>query len=415
MDLLKIFLKAKDYIQNHRNEHEKFLDSHLSLSDTDVLSLITQGKNGFSKLGPIGSRFLTRADIEYTVHAWRQKNKICQWPKGKSWLLKSDNWEDSPIFIELKIGPNFTSLDFSTRNLERIDLAGAILSYCNFENSNLEYSILREALLFRANLNKASVKFSDLSDAIFLEADLREAEFWKANLSGTSFFGSNLENSKLLDANLDGTYFYRARMNNTELSASQLGGSIGEERECMYGEAIEAYSRLKSNFESLGQYSDAGWAYRKERRMRKLWAKQQAIEALRRRRLWISIKYWLKWVSDWLVEILCDYGESTWRVIGWMAILVFIIGPTLIPLLGGLSWPTINRDIFFQLPTMWQRSAYIYIQYLLYMLDTVTTANYSDLEPRTDALRLVSGIMAMTGIFLVGLLGFVAGNRIRNS
>jgi hypothetical protein len=49
------------------------------------------------------------------------------------------------------------------------------------------------------------------------------------------------------------------------------------------------------------------------------------------------------------------------------------------------------------------------------MLDTFTTADFAQLEPANDLVRLISGFLAMIGIFLVGLLGFVVGNRIRRS
>jgi hypothetical protein len=172
---------------------------------------------------------------------------------------------------------------------------------------------------------------------------------------------------------------------------------------------------LKANFESLGQYGDAGWAYRKERRMRKMWMKQQAQEMWRDSHRRLAIKHWFHWCADWVVELLCDYGESTWRVIGWIAFMLFMGGPILISVLGGLEWTGTNRDTYFELPTTWQRWAYVYLQHLLYTLDTFTTANFSELKPRTDVLRVASGVMALSGIFLAGLLGFVAGNRIRNS
>jgi hypothetical protein len=45
----------------------------------------------------------------------------------------------------------------------------------------------------------------------------------------------------------------------------------------------------------------------------------------------------------------------------------------------------------------------------------MTTASFSGLQPINDAVKLTSGFFAILGIFLSGLLGFVAGNRIRRS
>ena len=98
-----------------------------------------------------------------------------------------------------------------------------------------------------------------------------------------------------------------------------------------------------------------------------------------------------------------------------MGATLFVIGPALISLLGGLEWTGDNRQIYQSLSTPFQRWAYAYFQHVLYMTDTFTTADFAQLEPANDLVRLVSGLMAMLGIFLAGLLGFVAGNRIRYS
>jgi uncharacterized protein YjbI with pentapeptide repeats len=380
-------------------------DSAVTLSETDIDSLTTWHENENPHLTPIGFRCLTRKDIELAVHAWRQANGEPQLPVRDFWQ-RDGKWRQ---------GPNLAGLDFSGRDLRQMDLSGIIFSYANLQAATLRHACMVGGWLWRTNLHRADVRQTDLSGTKFFEADLTEAEFWRANLCGASFRGANMERTRLLGANLDGVYFHRARLNNAEMVASQLGGSIGEERDHNYSPAIEAYARLKANFESLGRYSDAGWAYRRERRMRKLWAAQQAWDAWRTSRRCQAIKQWSKWAGDWLVELLCDYGESTWRVIGWIAAMIFVVGPTMVSVAGGLSWTSINRYIYFKLPTVWQRWAYAYFQYLLYVLDVFTTASFSELEPSNDAVRLVSGFMAMSGIFLAGLLGFVAGNRIRNS
>jgi hypothetical protein len=90
-------------------------------------------------------------------------------------------------------------------------------------------------------------------------------------------------------------------------------------------------------------------------------------------------------------------------------------GPALVGWQGQLKWPEGNYNIYFGLPTPWQQWRYAYIQNVLYMLDTFTTADFAQLEPANDTVRLISGFLAMIGIFLVGLLGFVVGNRIRRS
>ena len=123
-----------------------------------------------------------------------------------------------------------------------------------------------------------------------------------------------------------------------------------------------------------------------------------------------------KFVSDTLVEWLCDYGESFWRVMGWMAALIFVVGPSLLSMLGGIDWgqqPILTQK-YFALSGL-PKLCLWYQTYLLYTLDTMTTASFSGLHPANNAVKFASGFFAMAGIVLAGLLGFVAGNRIRRS
>ena len=122
-----------------------------------------------------------------------------------------------------------------------------------------------------------------------------------------------------------------------------------------------------------------------------------------------------KWILDWIVELLCDYGENVRRVMVSMAGLL-LVGTLLLFWLGGLGWPEGSRalDTYRNLPPFWQ-CLHMLLHSLIYMLDTFTTANVSELQPLNGLVQVCSGLMAIVGIFLAGLLGFVAANRIRRS
>jgi hypothetical protein len=216
-------------------------------------------------------------------------------------------------------------------------------------------------------------------------------------------------------------------LDRTRLRWEYLGGAIGEElkaedrklsaaeRAREYGEAKRGYLVLKQNFDDLGDYDASSRAYRKERRMEKLEAYQSARAAFHERRLRTAFAQGAKVASDLIVEILCDYGESVGRVIAWMLALIFVAGPALVALLGGLYWMGDNQSVYSRLTAPWQRGLNAYWQYVLYILDAFTTAGFAELKPVNDFVRLVSGLIALSGVVLAGLLGFVAGNRIRRS
>ena len=128
---------------------------------------------------------------------------------------------------------------------------------------------------------------------------------------------------------------------------------------------------------------------------------------------------WLKLLA---ADLLCKFGESISRVLGWMFLLLFIAGPALLLILGGLSLPSADPNlnglstcpVNLDLSRFWQAFSTSYFEYILYMFDTFTTSNFSPHEPATKCGALASSFIAMLGIFLAGLLGFVTGNRLRN-
>jgi hypothetical protein len=53
--------------------------------------------------------------------------------------------------------------------------------------------------------------------------------------------------------------------------------------------------------------------------------------------------------------------------------------------------------------------------YLIYSAGAFTTTEFARFQAADDRVRMVTAIQAIIGIVLAGLLGFVAGNRIRRS
>lgn len=85
-------------------------------------------------------------------------------------------------------------------------------------------------------------------------------------------------------------------------------------------------------------------------------------------------------------------------------------------MLGGIDWsqePALTHK--YLALSGWPKFWLWYRTYLLYTLDTMTTASFSGLQPINDCVKFASGFFAIAGIVLAGLLGFVAGNRIRRS
>jgi hypothetical protein len=242
------------------------------------------------------------------------------------------------------------------------------------------------------------------------EANLREAVLSDAKLDRACLAGADLSRVYLVDVqSMKGIYLYRALLDHTQLTKDQLGGGIHSELRQNWFQAREAYLALKNNFEQIGRYDDASWAYRKERRMEKREAWRKAEEALQEHQWREAIGNALKAASDQLVEPVCDYGEGIWRVIGSLLVMWLVFALTY-GIVAGVWGP-------------WQKTATGEIRYitsnpldLLLFSIGVTSRMPAGLEARSIlSMRILMAIEAVLGTVLARLLGFVLGNRIRRS
>lgn len=166
--------------------------------------------------------------------------------------------------------PQWISLLSDGVNLGYANLQEAYLYSANLHGADLEWANSRGGHLEGANLRETMLVGADLQDTNLAYADLQGADLMYAHLQGTNLTGANLADVNLLSAkSLDGVYIFGATLTSTNLSYHQLGGSIGEERDHLYWEAMEGYRALKVNWREMGRHDDARWAYIKERQMEK--------------------------------------------------------------------------------------------------------------------------------------------------
>lgn len=319
-----------------------------------------------------------------------------------------------------------------------VNFSGAYLWETNFQgahlpSSNFEGAILRGGNFEKSRFGDSNFKGADLRWANFQGAELIKCNFQEVNLELANLQGADLRETQLQGVdlsnvdNMRNVYISGAWLDRNRMKRELLGDAIGEELEKDYSGAKNGYLILKQNFDDIGDYDASSWAYRKERRMEKLeskeilksWITKQEIiigSAVLPRKPYFSeaISGLAKYISDTFVEVLCDYGESVWRVVSWIAIMLFVVGPFLFSGLGGVEW---TRELTHEYWTLSlpNKIWFLYLHYFLYTLDVFTTANFSGLQPLNNAVKLASGLFAIGGITLAGLLGFVAGNRIRRS
>jgi uncharacterized protein YjbI with pentapeptide repeats len=331
--------------------------------------------------------------------------------------------------------------DLINAYLDDAHLEKAKLGFAKLQGANLTGAYLEQAELWQANLRKSNLLRGKLKSADLHGADLRGANFLHANLECANLQNTNLQGVDLSQAmSLTHIHISGAQLADTRLRREQLGDQIGEEVKGQYKKASDGYRILKQNFEALGDYSAASWAYVKEKQMEKKasapWRARRFYgqsqlgdksakkdETISRRDIlnwylkasWFYVRYTGKWLSSLFVEVLCNYGESWGRVIVWISIILLIIGPYLLWWTGGLFLTGDAAKEYWNLTEGFFRNCHLYKQFVLYMLDVFTTASFSSSQPITDSARFLSGCIAFIGILLTGLLGFVVGNRIRHS
>jgi uncharacterized protein YjbI with pentapeptide repeats len=312
---------------------------------------------------------------------------------------------------------NLQETNLSRANLESAflgdaNLQGAILWQANLQEANLSKANLQGANLGGANLQGAFLSQANLQEAILGYANLREADLYGAQLQGVYLGNSHLEKVDFFVAeSLEGAYFYNAFLDDTRLKREQLGEEIGEELTGRYHRAKEVYLALKNNFAEIGRYRDESWAYVKERQMGKMMnhprlARKYHIKELSEnpnawRLGWFYIRHAAKWLTDWFVELLCGYGESLSRVLAWMLLVI----------LGFAAYYQVSHAVV----TSSQDAATSLWDHLIFSLGAFTTLQPARLQAARPGVELLTTIQAIIGISLAGLLGFVAGNRVRRS
>lgn len=332
-------------------------------------------------------------------------------------------------------GVDLLGADLRTAKLGKIDLTAAKLTSSNASGANLEEASIHHTSFDGASLRSTSFRGATLLNVSFLGsnltwADLRAARFF----DGTRFDGADLSEAHLEGVNLyplaagalRGAFWATAYLDRTRLRREQLGGCVGEEVVAArnqwrgrnrrggdasrvetdakpwltFWDARESYLNLKNNFNSIGRYADASWAYRRERTMERMalgheWRTHGA-------RRWRSF---MQWCGNWLVCALTGYGESPLRPVAFAAAVIAVFW-------GGFYWlggvgymPEAENRV--ERLGCWDS--------LAYSAGAFFTVGFSDFAPLSYPARVLTVFESSLGILLVALLLYCLGNRISRS
>ena len=302
---------------------------------------------------------------------------------------------------------------FTRASLDGSQFDGADLWGADFSGADADHTVFRKATLDEADLSDVNLTHADFEGATLTKARLVGSRLRGANFSGVRLDGADLSEADLSETTLvrlnlatcrlRHARFAGAWLDGTRLRVEQLGGAVGEEVAGAFEEAQASYLALEQNWKSLGSHGEASWAYKRGRRMGRRHAGAQARAAWRARDWRALSRHGYRTVADHFVEWLCDYGESLSRIIRafGLAIVLFAVA---YGLTGGLLRDTPEHE-----------ATYNPLDLLSYSALNMLTANPPEigLKPIGRVTNLFVGIEGAVGIILMGLFGFVLGNRMR--
>lgn len=295
--------------------------------------------------------------------------------------------------------------------LDRANLQGACLAGCNLQHASLKGANLTNAELYDADLSN-----TNLEKAVLYKASLMYADLTRANLSGAN----------LKDADLKGAIFDR-----TAMRLTSLGKHIKQEREGNYLDAQSIYLALKENFQSIGLYDAASWAYVRERvterftfapwrameyygpkrsdvpgalhnttqpiaskatlsqRVRKV---QIFVEQLR---FWVTHNYWWKWLTGLAQEWVWGYGQRPARVIN-VCLVIIPLFALIYHIDGGIQSSGRPLDLK---------------ELIVYSLATFTTSTIPDVSPVSTSAQVWSSLEGIFGVTTLALFTTALAQR----
>ena len=333
-------------------------------------------------------------------------------------LASEGNFSDALLEDAIFTGAKLRFADFTNALLDGANLTNADLWGCKLRDADATDAVLKGAILQEVSLEGArltGINFQDaelknvnFSGATMRNADLRGATVAHGNFENADLTGCSLPRVDLSTCNLKNIRVSGAWLENTRFRLDQLGGSIGEEAAGEFEAARQAYLALEQNFRTLGNPEAASWSFRKARRMGKRHSLALCKAAWRARRRWHSLSRLCEWISDVFAEWLCDYGESLPRVVrAFVAALV--VFAALYGLTGSLRYSDPTPDHAAGDPV---RNPF---QLLGFSFLTMCTAVAPDLsfKPRNLEVYFVASTEYVLGLVLIGLFGYVLGNRLR--
>ncbi len=271
-------------------------------------------------------------------------------------------------------------------------LEGAHLEGVDLSRANLE-----SAWLVRAHLDKANLERAHLEGARLYGASFRDANLFNANLRGANLKECDMEGANLLEVKLDrakilGVHWGKHGMVQSELEGRHLEYT-GDFRKAKvkFREAEEIYRNICLHLTAAGLLSEVGTFFYREMVSRR---KQKPFFSVDR-------------VSSKMIDILCGYGEKTFRV--FLSAFGVVLAFSLIYFFAGLRYA--EKIVAYDRGQSASQNLHEYFLSFYFSLVTFTTLGYGDIIPM-HVTRLIAGIEAFFGAFMIAFFVLVFSRKL---
>jgi uncharacterized protein YjbI with pentapeptide repeats len=266
---------------------------------------------------------------------------------------------------------DLTGADFRDCHISRCDFR-----YATFRRTTLGDATLELCDLYRASIEDGTVMLNTVFELVSMPGTLEGA----TGLSWASFDGPRP--ALVTESEPD----YRDFLEWTR--ADRLGTyPIEDALKDRLDDAARTYRDLTGVWTGRAQFRDAGLAYAHGRRL-----ERQAVGPRFKGRPFRP----LPWLGLWLADLLCGFGESLWRIVPWLAVVALVPG-IIYALAGGVA------------------GAHGLVDDLLFSVSQLTATTPDRLKAGTHLVDWVRVVQTLMGVTLLGLFGFVLGNKIRNA
>lgn len=272
--------------------------------------------------------------------------------------------------------------------LEHADLTGADLRGCHIERCHFRYTRFGETTLSDAHITRSDFYRATFGEHTMMRNTTLEFVSLPTSLAGiTGLTWDDLHGKSKRPALVqESREEYEEFLNPTKhhrLASHTVSDALDDRLD----DAAHVYRALSGLWASQGEFRDAGRAYVHSRRLERRRAGPGYPEKPLNLPLWIGLGF---------ADALCEFGENLVRIVPWLVAVALIPG-LCYWLFGGVHGSRGFGDD------------------LLFSASQLTAATPSRLDAGTTLVTWIRVLQTLAGVSLLGLFGFVLGNKLRNS